>query len=166
MNGLVALQVNPMWLASAGVALGIIGGLVGSSIGIAKAASTGLSVLAEDPSSFKWVLLLSSLPMTQTFYGFIFTLLGFVSVLSGMASSISWGKAVGIFVIGAAVMLAELYSAIYQGAVCMSGIIELPKTKGRVATSTMILASYIELFGILGMVFGYLLLVIIAGLPI
>ncbi len=168
MSGVAALQITPLWLASAGVALGIIGGLVGSSIGIAKAAGAGLSVLAEDPSSFKWVLLLSSLPMTQTFYGFIFTLLGFTSIVgaSNIAAAMTWGKAAGIFVIGFGVMFAELYSAIYQGAVCMSGIVELPKTKGRVATPTMILASYIELFGILGMVFGYLLLVTVVGLPI
>ncbi|MCD6324383.1 MAG: ATPase [Desulfurococcales archaeon] len=149
--------MNPMWIASAGVALGIIGGLVGSSIGIARAATAGLSVLAEDSGQFKWVLLLSSLPMTQTFYGFIFTLLGFSGVLPGL-TGITMGKAVGIFGIGVSVMLAEFFSAIYQGSVCMSGIVELPKTKGRIATSTMILASYIELFGILGMVLGYLLL--------
>jgi len=165
-NTAITQLLNPLWLASAGVALGIIGGLVGSSIGIAKAASAGLSVLAEDPTSFKWVLLLSSLPMTQTFYGFIFTLLGFTSVLPGLSSTITWGKAAGIFVTGLGVMLAELYSAIYQGVVCMSGIVELPKTKGRVATPTMILASYIELFGILGMVLGYLIVIIVSGLPI
>ncbi len=158
--------INPMWVAPAGVALGMVGGLIGSSVGSARAASAGLSVVSDDASQLKWVLLLSSLPMTQTFYGFIFTLLGFTSVLPGLAGHITIGKAAGIFVIGLSVMGAELYSAMYQGSVCMSGIVELPKTRGRISTTTMILASYIELFGILGMVLGYLLLVVIAGLPI
>ncbi len=155
--------VDPLLLASAGVSLGIIGGLIGSTIGIARAASAGLSVLSEDAAQFKWVLLLSSLPMTQTFYGFIFTLLGLTFIPT---AQVTLAKGVAIFVIGLGVMLAELYSAVYQGSVCMSGIVELPKTKGRISTSTMILASYIELFGILGMVFGYLLLVVVAGLSI
>lgn len=160
------LSIDPIALASAGVALGIVGGFIGSAIGISKAANAGLSVLAEDPGSFKWVMLLSSLPMTQTFYGFIFTLLGLTGVLPGLSESITMGKAAAIFAVGIMVMLAELFSAAYQGAVCMSGILELVKTKGRIATSTMILASYEELFGILGMVLGYLVITIIAGLPI
>ena len=48
----------------------------------------------------------------------------------------------------------------------MSGIMELPKTKGKITTSTMILAAYEEIFGILGMVFGIVMLSLIAPLSI
>ena len=162
----VTAFLDPFAVAAAGIALGFIGGFVGSAIGILRAANAGLSVLAEDPGSFKWVMLLSSLPMTQTFYGFIYTLLGFTSVLPSVTETLTIAKAAAIFTVSLAVMLAELFSAAYQGAVCMSGILELVKTKGRIATPTMILASYEELFGILGMVLGYLVVTIIAGLPI
>ncbi|MEM4785088.1 MAG: hypothetical protein QXN88_05595, partial [Sulfolobales archaeon] len=68
-------------LASFGATLGVAGGVLGSTAGISKAAPAGLSVLAEEPEQFKYVLLLSTLPMTQTFYGFIFTFYTLMIVL-------------------------------------------------------------------------------------
>ncbi len=157
--------MDPAGIASLGAALGVAGGIMGSALGISKAATAGLSVLSDEPGYFKWIILLSSLPMTQTFYGFIFSFLALNIVLPGI-ENLTIFKAFAILGIGVMVFLAELFSANYQGAVCMSGIVELPKTKGRIAMSTLILAAYEEIFGILGMVFGYLLLVIVSGLPI
>ena len=152
------------FVATLGLALGLAGGLAGSSIGTARAASAGLSVLAEEPGFFRQVLILSALPMTQTFYGLIFSILGFTTVLpTVMLTDI---KAWAFLGIGISVFAAELASAWMQGIVCMSGIIELPKTRGAVWIHTLILASYVELFGLLGLVFGYILLIIVAGLPI
>jgi len=151
------------FVATFGIALGLAGGLAGSSIGTAKAASVGLSVLAEEPGFFRQVIILSALPMTQTFYGLIFTLLGLTTVMPTI--TLTPLKAWAFLGIGIAVFSAEFASAWMQGVVCMSGIAELPKTKGAVWIHTMILASYVELFGILGLVFGYLLLIITAGLP-
>jgi len=152
------------FVATLGLALGLAGGLAGSSIGTARAASAGLSVLAEEPGFFRQVLILSALPMTQTFYGLIFSILGFTTVLPTV--TLTDIKAWAFLGIGIAVFAAELASAWMQGIVCMSGIIELPKTRGAVWIHTLILASYVELFGILGLVFGYILLIIVAGLPI
>ena len=152
------------FVATLGLALGLAGGLAGSSVGTAKAASAGLSVLAEEPGFFRQVIILSALPMTQTFYGLIFTLLGLTTVLPSV--TLTDIKAWAFLGIGIAVFAAEFASAWMQGVVCMSGIIELPKTKGAVWVHTMILASYVELFGILGLVFGYLLLIMASGLPI
>lgn len=81
------MSLSPQAVASLGIALGVVGGVIGSSLGIGKAASAGLSVISEDPGSFKQVLILSSLPMTQTFYGFIFSLLGLTSVLPGITQN-------------------------------------------------------------------------------
>ena len=152
------------FVATLGLALGLAGGLAGSSIGTARAASAGLSVLAEEPGFFRQVLILSALPMTQTFYGLIFSILSFTIVLPTV--TLTDIKAWAFLGIGIAVFAAEFASAWMQGVVCMSGIIELPKTRGAVWIHTLILASYVELFGILGLVFGYILLIIVAGLPI
>jgi len=153
------------FVATLGIALGLAGGLAGSSIGTARAASAGLTVLAEEPGYFKQVLILSALPMTQTFYGLIFTMLGLTSVLPSVRELTAL-KGWAFLGIGIAVFCAEFASAWMQGVVCMSGIIEVPKTKGGIWVHTMILASYVELFGILGLVFGYLLLTMVAGLPV
>ena len=157
--------MDPVMVATLGLALGLAGGLAGSSIGTAKAASAGLRVLAEEPAFFRQVIILAALPMTQTFYGFIFALLGTTAVLPTIKelTSLKVGAFLGV---GIAVFCAEFASAWMQGEVCMSGILELPKTKGGIWVHTLILASYVELFGILGFVFGYLMLILIAGLPI
>ncbi len=149
-----------------GAILGMTGGFIGSALGISKAASSGLAVLGEDAAYFKNVMLLAALPMTQTFYGFVFALYTLTIALPGMMASMTPLKAAAIFSVEVMVFAAELYSANKQGEVCMSGIMELPKTKGKITTSTMILAAYEEIFGILGMVFGIVMLSLIAPLSV
>ncbi len=141
-------------LAYVGATLALLGGLVGSSIGIGKAGKAGASALAEDPKQFRNVFLLAALPMTQTFYGLI-VLIQFISRINGVAE-IDISKGLAIFFLGLAVGGAELFSAWLQGVICASGISELPRTKGKITFNAMILAVYVELIGILGMVFGLL----------
>ena len=148
--------VDPVALATLGGALALIGGLVGSSIGIAKAASAGVATLAEDPGQFRSVIVLSSLPMTQSFYGLIIMILIITSVVPKLAETGGSGMAVlGIGLIG---FVAELLSAIYQGSVCASGISLLPKIKGQIFTSSIMLAVFVELLGVLGLVFSIMAL--------
>jgi len=142
---------DPTSLATLGGALALIGGLVGSSIGIAKAASAGTATLSEDPGQFRSVIVLSSLPMTQSFYGLIILILIITSVVPKVAETGAGGMTV--LGVGLIAFLAELFSAIYQGNVCASGISLLPKTKGQIFTSSMMLAVFVELLGVLGLVF-------------
>lgn len=142
-------------LAYAGAALALMGGLIGSSIGMGKAGSSGSAALAEDPKQFRNVFLLAALPMTQTFYGLII-LIQYINYVNGHLDTLTLEKGLAILALGLAVGGAELFSAWYQGVVCASGIAELPRTKGAVTFNTMILAVYVELIGILGMVFGFL----------
>jgi len=148
------MEVEPLQLAYIGPSLALIGGIVGSVIGILKAGAAGVATLGEDPGQFRNVIVLAALPMTQTFYGFIF----FFMVLSKLTAlaGIEAFRAMLYLGLGTFVGLAELFSAAYQGRVCATGISLLPRTKGGVFLSTMILAVYVELFGILGMVFGLL----------
>ncbi len=146
--------MDPMSLAYIGPTVALIGGIVGSSIGIAIAGLAGVATLSEDPGQFRNVIVLAALPMTQTFYGFIFFFM--VSLKLAAATGLELYKAMLYLGLGAFVGVAELFSAIYQGRVCASGISLLPRTKGAIFLNTMILAVYVELFGILGMVFGLL----------
>jgi len=151
--------VDPVSLATLGGAIALAGGLLGSSIGIANAGSAGTATLSEDPGQFRNVIVLASLPMTQTFYGLIVLILVLVRViptLQGMPEI--GGSGFAIFSIGIIAACAEAFSAIYQGSVCASGISLLPKTKGRILTNTMMLAVFVELIGVLGLVFTILAL--------
>ena len=120
-------------------------------MGIAVSASAGVATLAEDPGQFRNVIVLASLPMTQTFYGLIIFILILTAVVPGLPAEGGSGFAVlGCGIIAA---LAEFFSATYQGSVCASGISLLPKTKGQILTNSMLLAVFVELLGVLGLVF-------------
>ena len=138
-------------LATIGGVLALVGGLIGSSIGIGIAGSAGTATLAEEPGQFRNVIILASLPMTQTFYGLIVLIL----VITAVVPNIVANGGSGAMVLGAGLIAgaAECFSAIYQGNVCASGISVLPKTKGRILTNAIMLAVFVELLGVLGLVF-------------
>ncbi len=150
-------------LAVVGGAVALLGGLTGSSVGIGHAASAGTAALAEDPKQFRNVFLLAALPMTQTFYGLItmIQVLTYLGSIVGEKLTIQGGLA--ILSLGVLVAVTEFFSAKIQGAVCASGIVELPRTRGKITFNTMILAVYVELMGILGMVFALMALSMLQG---
>ena len=142
-------------LAIIGAAVALLGGLVGSSIGIGIAGSAGTATLSEDSSQFRNVILFASLPMTQTFYGLIVLILIVTGVLTKIQSGdVDPGAGAMVLGIGLMTGAAELFSAIYQGHVCASGISLLPKTKGKILTNAIMLAVFVELLGLLGFVFA------------
>jgi len=151
--------IDPQSLAVLGGALALAGGLTGSAIGIAWAGSSGVATLAEEPGQLRNVIVLCSLPMTQTFYGLIILILILTTVVDKLPATGGGGFAVfGCGIIAAA---AELWSGAYQGSVCASGISLLPKTKGLILTNSLMLAVFVELIGVLGLVFTIMALSIL-----
>jgi len=143
-----------MYLAAT---LPLAGGIMGSTMGMKHAASVGASVLSEDPTQFKNVLILAALPMTQTFYGLIQMIYISIIYIPGLpADAIGPMKVLTTFGIGLVGFLAEWLSAWYQGIICASGIAELPRAKGKNLAGSIMLAAYVELWGILGIVFTIL----------
>jgi V/A-type H+-transporting ATPase subunit K len=138
-------------LAKLGAALPLVGGVIGSSMGMYYANSVAVNVLAEDPKQFRNALFLSALPMTQTFYGLIQMLYILEVFLPKATVDLTVGLAVlGLGLVGFA---AELFSAMSQGKICAHGISELIRTQGKILTNAVIMAVYVELWGILGIVF-------------
>ena len=153
------MLIDPVSLAVIGGAIALAGGLAGSAIGIGIAGSAGAATLSEEPGQFRNVILLASLPMTQTFYGLIVLILILQIVVPSIREMTDPGG-VGFAVLGIGIIaaMAEGFSAAYQGSVCASGISLLPKTKGTILTGSMILAVFVELIGVLGLVFAILAL--------
>ncbi len=149
-------SLDPAGVAYIAAVLPLLGGILGSILGMKHAASTGAAVLSEDPTQFRNVLLLASLPITQTFYGLIQMIYILSIYLPGIIESITIAKALGILGIGLIGFFAEWLSAWAQGIICATGEADLPRTKGRNLMSTIILAVYVELLGILGIVFTIL----------
>ena len=156
------MLISPESLAVIGGAIALAGGLAGSAIGIGIAGSAGAATLSEDHGQFRNVILLTSMPMTQTFYGLITLILILTTVVPKLAA-MTEGTGMGFAVLGIGLItaMAEGVSAAYQGSVCASGISLLPKTKGTILTSSMILAVFVELIGVLGLVFAILALSIL-----
>jgi V/A-type H+-transporting ATPase subunit K len=153
------MLISPESLAIIGGAIALAGGLAGSAIGIGTAGSAGAATLSEEPGQLRNVILLASLPMTQTFYGLITLILILVTVVDKLGEMAN-GGGMGLAVLGIGVITAaaEAFSGAYQGAVCASGISLLPKTKGRILTNSMMLAVFVELIGVLGLVFAIMAL--------
>jgi len=142
-----------------GPALALAGGFLGSALGTALAAMSGVSILAEDPKQFSKVLALAAMPMTQTFYAFVFMFLVYTLKDIPTVVAADPGKGSIIFGIGLAVAAAEFASGWRQGAVVADAISFLIKTRGGIFVHGMILAAYEELFGILGLAFGILAII-------
>jgi len=145
------MVIDPQSLAVLGGAIALAGGLAGSAIGIARAASNGVATLVEEPGQLRNVIVLSSLPMTQTFYGLIILILVITAVVPQLPAT--GGSGFAVLACGIIAASAELWSGAYQGSVCASGISLLPKTKGKILTNAMMLAVFVELIGVLGLVF-------------
>jgi len=133
--------------------------VVGTTLGIRRAASVGLSVIAEEPATRTSVLLLSFFPATQTLvYGFAFMYFMYTqylpSALAKYGGAIPLTSAAAFLGVSLFVGLAQLFSAWMQGIVCSDAISLLVKTRGAIFSMGIILAAYEELFGMLGLVFG------------
>ncbi|MEM0356119.1 MAG: ATPase [Desulfurococcaceae archaeon] len=134
--------------------------VIGTALGIQKAASVGLSVISEDPKMMARVYALAFLPATQTMvygFGYLFLIYSMIRSYLETHGSIPLHVGAGILALSIFVGLAEMWSAYKQGEVCADGAALLIKTEGRLFPSTIILAAYEELFGILGLAFGFLI---------
>ena len=148
--------MEPTSLAILGGVVAQVGGIIGSCVGIVIAAAAGAATLSEDPKQFRSVIVLTALPITQTFYALIVLVLIITSVVPNLPAEGSGGLAV--LFIGFITGAAELFSAWYQGVICASAISVLPKTKGGIFVPGIVLAALVELLGQLGMVFAIMAL--------
>ena len=135
-----------------GGVLALVGGVIGSALGMGIACPAGVAALSEDPKQLRNVVVLAAMPFTQTFYG----LVTMIIILTTAVPNIPAEGASGLAVLGIGFITgcAELFSAIWQGIIDASGIALLPKTKGAIFTSTFLLALYDELPGTLGIVWA------------
>lgn len=151
--------VSAASLATLGGAIALAGGVAGSSLGIANAASAGIATLSQDSRQLRNVIILASIPMSQTFYGLIILVLVLTAVIPKLGATPD-ATASGVAVLGCGVIaaLAELFSGAFKGTVLASGIAVLPKTRGRILTNALMLAVFVELIGVLGLVFAIMAL--------
>ncbi|MEM1525839.1 MAG: ATPase [Ignisphaera sp.] len=134
--------------------------VIGSTLGIQKSASAGLAIVSEDPKMVTRVYALAFLPATQAMvygFGYLFLTYSMLRVYTDAYGLVPPHIAVGLLALSIFVGIAEYFSALKQGEVCADGVTQLIKTGGKIFPSTIVLAAYEELFGILGLAFGFLI---------
>lgn len=140
-------------LAILGAALAVILSGIGSAIGIMTAAKSAAGALSEDPTKFGQYLPLVALPGTQGIYGFIIGFLIFnkLGIISGkIVDELSFFRGMQFFVSSLPLAFAGLFTAIYQGKVCASGInlvSKQPTETGKALT----MGGLVEFYAILGL---------------
>ena len=147
-------------IALIGVALAVVMGGIGSSIGVGLAGQAASGVMTEDPGKFGKLLLLVALPGTQGIYGLLASFLVIMKLgLIGGGNVVEITQAQGFKLLFSClpVALAGLFSAIHQGKVCVAGIMmaaKRPEEMGKI----LVLAVFVEFYAVLGLLITILLL--------
>ena len=132
---------------------------IGSAIGVALAGQAAAGVMTEDPEKFGRMVPLIGIPGTQGFYGFLigFLVLNKLNLLATDIKVPTLSQGLEIFFICAVVSLVESISAVWQGKVSVSSIYIVAK-KPEEAGKALVLPIFVEIYAILGLATGFLLL--------
>ena len=146
-------------LAAVGGAVALAGGLGGAAIGMAIAGYKGVATLAEQPQYLRTVIILAAIPMSCGLYGLIVLIIILTVVVPKIAAMPDpGGSGFAVVACGVIAAFAFAFSGISLGSVCGSGISSLIKTRGRILTNALVLAVFVELLAVLGVVFTILAL--------
>ena len=93
--------------------------------------------------------------MSRAFYGIIILVIVLTAVVPKLATASVGLESSGFAVLACGLIAALAFgiSGAYQGSVCASGISFLPKTKGKILPNSIMLAVFVELIAVLGLVF-------------
>jgi len=153
------MELGLILVVAGAVMVMVISG-IGASIGVSLAGQAAAGVMSEDPEKFGRMLPLIGIAGTQGFYGFIvgyLTLDKFSLVFKPTVTMPTLSQGIEIFAICAVVSLVECISAVYQGKVSVSSIYLVAK-KPEQAGRALVLPIFVEIYAILGLVTGWLLL--------
>lgn len=146
-------------LAILGAVLVIIISGIGSAIGIGLAAQAAAGVMQEEPEKFGRMIPLIGIVGTQGFYGFLigFLVINKLNLLGEIIKIPDLAQGLQFLSICFVVSLVQAISAIYQGRVAVASIGIVAK-KPEEAGKALVLPIFVEIFAILGLAVGFLLL--------
>lgn len=152
--------MDASWLGHVGFALPLGLGAIGSSLGIGMAGSAAAGAWAKEAKAgkgmnFKYIIL-TGMPLSQTIYGFLVSLL---IILPKLSDPVYLAKHAGaLFCIGLASGLGELFSAWMQGVIGGAGARAMCESEGKPFANTMIAMGISETVGIFSFVFMFMIL--------
>ena len=140
-------------------ALVIVLGGIGSAIGVSLPGQAAAGVMTEDPEKFGRMIPLIGLPGTQGFYGLLvgFLVINKIGLLTEKIKEVTASQGFQLLSICLLVGLVECISAVYQGKVAVASIGLVAKKPDEVGKA-LIIPIFVEIYAILGLVAGFLLL--------
>jgi V/A-type H+-transporting ATPase subunit K len=138
-------------LAYIGIALMVGLSGLGSVYGVTICGNAAVGAMKKNPGAIGSYIGLAALPSTQGLYGFI----GFFTLQSKLVADITPLAGAAIFGAGLAMGVVGLLSSIRQGEVCANGIAAIGSGH-KIMGTTMMFASFAELYAILALLFVFL----------
>ncbi|MDY6972086.1 MAG: V-type ATP synthase subunit K [Thermodesulfobacteriota bacterium] len=137
------------------------GATTGSALGIAAVARAATGAWAKEAAAgkalnFSYIILIG-MPLSQTIYGFILTLVGLAPLVTG-SNPIAAKHAGTLLGIGLAGGLAEFFSAWIQGLIGAGACRALSEGEGKGLVFMIIAMGIVETVGLFGFVFLLLVL--------
>jgi V/A-type H+/Na+-transporting ATPase subunit K len=144
-----------------GAAVAVIGGGIGSSMGITYIANVASGILTEDPDKFGPLLPIIAIPGTQGIYGFITgVLVAFVMKPSGGWNTLPAINGFMIFLACLPVAFNCCISAIYQGLTSVGAAGMVAKRREE-AGRALVLPALVETYAVLSLITTIILLVVV-----
>ena len=146
MNGLV-------W-ALLGAALALVGGGLGSGIGLSYASRAAAGVVSEDPDKSGKLLIFQLFPSSNVLYGFVVAILVFMRTIMDadiMAAGISIQQGLQYLFVCLPITIVGFLTAITQSKVCVACINMVGKNS-ELSGKGLIMAALIELVTLLALV--------------
>lgn len=148
-----------LFWAMFGAAMAVILPCIGSSKGVGLASESANGLIAVEPNKFGKLLVLQLLPGTQGLYGFIIAIMVILNtgILKG-AAQIKTSAGSLYFVASLIIALGGLFSAIYQGRVCATGVNIIAKQEQN-SSKAIVSASLVELYALLCFIISFLIII-------
>lgn len=143
--------MNPITVATLGIALMAALSFLASSIGTSIAGMAAVGAMKKNKGAFGNYMVLSALPGSQGLYG----LVGYILLQGYLVPGVTMFQAWMIFALGVILGVTSLASSWMQSKVCASGIAAIGNGHN-VLGNTLILAAFPELYAILGVAMVFL----------
>ena len=149
-----------LFWAMFGAALAVILPCIGSSKGVGLASESANGLIAVEPNKFGKLLVLQLLPGTQGLYGFIIAIMVILNtkILQGGPVTIKPAAGSVYFVACLTIAIGGLFSAIYQGRVCATGVNIIAKQEQN-SSKAIVSASMVELYALLCFIISFLVII-------
>ena len=144
--------------ALVGVFISVVGGAIGSSLGVGYVGSAVAGLLAKKPNLFGQGLALAALPSTQALYGLLFGFVVMIQIgmLGGEVINISEAQGLGYLVASSIIGGAGLISGIWQGRVGRAGVKILAENEQN-ASQAIVLSALVETMAVFGLVIALMI---------